>query len=94
MTLVATRLPPGLPRSLPVNLSGQHMRIGFREWATRKLHAGDLTALAAISGGLNVDETRLKRLQRRGFLSPRHDGRVAVTVRGHMALAIKRLTLL
>ncbi len=68
------------------------MTVGIRDWATRKLHTGDLTALAAVADGLAVDEVRLKRLQRRGFLSQLDDGRVVVTARGRVALMIKRLT--
>jgi hypothetical protein len=70
------------------------MSIGFRKWATRGLHAGDLTALSVLSNGaLRADQGRIERLKRRGFVAQRRNGRPSITARGRAALAIKRLTL-
>ena len=64
-----------------------------KEWATRGLRAGDLTALAAIGKGAKIDSDRIERLVRRGFLRERGDGAFAVTVFGRVALAIRRVAL-
>jgi len=70
------------------------MKIGFREWSTRKLQSGDLTALSAIAGGASrPDEDRVKRLFRRGFVAQRRAGSYGVTARGRVALLIRRLRL-
>lgn len=62
-----------------------------RTWATYKLKPGDLTALVSIaSRRVRADEARLARLRRRGFVTERSDGSVAVTIRGRLAIAIKR----
>jgi hypothetical protein len=64
-----------------------------REWATHKLRPGDLTALAALAGGSkDVDEDRIKRLHKRRFIIERGAGAVAVTLRGRVALMIRRVT--
>lgn len=65
--------------------------MNVREWATRKLRQGDLTALAALaSGSQDVGEDRVKRLHKRGFVVERNDS-VSVTTRGRVALMIRRL---
>lgn len=65
-----------------------------KEWATRKLRSGDLSALAAIaSGSAGYDDDRVDRLRQRGFVAAKDDGRVVVTARGRAALLIKRLTM-
>ncbi|HTO60979.1 MAG TPA: hypothetical protein VMM15_06965 [Bradyrhizobium sp.] len=70
------------------------MKLGLREWSTRKLQSGDLTALSAIAGGAaRTDEDRLKRLSRRGFVAERRSGSYAVTARGRVALLIRKLSL-
>ena len=69
------------------------MVIDLREWATRKLRSGDLTALSAIArGGARADDERIDRLMRRGFLAQRRDGHRVVTARGRVALAIKHFS--
>jgi hypothetical protein len=65
----------------------------IKEWATRGLRAGDLTALAAIGKGAKADSDRIARLVRRGFLAERGDDAFAITVLGRVALAIWRVAL-
>lgn len=68
------------------------MRVRLKSWATNKLKAGDLTALASmIHGGMASEPNRLRRLASRRFVTESGDGHVSVTARGRMALAIKRL---
>jgi hypothetical protein len=62
---------------------------GVREWATRNLHSGDLSALSAIAGGFKAEKARLQRLSRRGFVAERDNGRVTVTPRGRVALIVR-----
>lgn len=65
--------------------------MSFRRWATRGLRAGDLTALAAFThGGTAPNNGCADRLHRRGFIRRDASGRVAVTLRGRLALKIRR----
>ena len=65
----------------------------MREWATRKLRHGDLTALGTVKRGANgVPEDRLGRLERRGFVAKKGNGRIVVTLPGHIALLVRTLT--
>lgn len=69
------------------------MRVRLKTWATHKLKTGDLTALASMANGRGQFEPqRVRRLLDRGFVSDNGNGNVAVTARGRIALAIKRLT--
>lgn len=65
----------------------------MREWATRKLRQGDLTALGAIRRGIEVvPDDRYCRLAKRGFVVKKGDGKVVVTIPGHIALLVRSLT--
>ncbi len=65
----------------------------MREWATRKLRYGDLTALEAVRKGVeHIDENRIDRLAKRRFIAKRGDGKVVVTIPGHVALLVRSLT--
>jgi len=65
----------------------------MREWATRKLRQGDLTALVTIRRGREgVEDDRLCRLAKRGFIAKRNNGKVVVTIPGHIALLVRSLT--
>lgn len=65
----------------------------MREWATRKLRHGDLTALGTIRKGREgVADDRLCRLAKRGFVAKKDDGKVVVTIPGHIALLVRSLT--
>jgi len=66
------------------------MILRIRRWSTRKLRSGDLTALAAIADGSAAVAECVDRLARRRFVAKKPDGRIVVTLRGHMALVIKR----
>jgi hypothetical protein len=68
------------------------MTENIRQWTTRKLRHGDLTALHDIAAGTRPNESRIKRLRRRGFVAQRKSGRVAVTARGRFALLVRRLS--
>jgi hypothetical protein len=62
-------------------------------WRTLDLRRGDLTALAEIAKGwYEPTDSRIARLKRRQFVSVGRDGQIRVTVRGHMALMVWRLT--
>jgi len=65
-----------------------------REWATRGLHQGDLTALAAIARGARKDEQdRLERLAQRGFVKMKAgDSLPRVTLLGRLAIIVRKLT--
>ena len=64
----------------------------MREWATRKLRYGDLTALGTVKRGVDgVPEERLGRLERRGFIAKRGNGRIVVTLPGRIALLVRSL---
>ena len=65
----------------------------MREWATRRLRYGDLTALGTVGKGFGkIDEDRLKRLEKRGFIAKKADGKIAVTIPGRVALLVRRVT--
>ena len=73
---------------------GNEVAVGAKTWATDKLRAGDLTALAAIATSRgHADEGRILRLQERGFIARQQDRSFRVTPRGRVALLIKRLML-
>ena len=62
-----------------------------KSWATYGLQDGDLTALASIAAATGrQDESRVTRLKRRGFAVERKDKSIAVTLRGRLALLVKR----
>jgi hypothetical protein len=64
-------------------------------WARRDLQRGDLTALSELAKGTNwgmPDLDRIERLDRRGFIAKIADDRVAVTLKGHAALWVRRLS--
>jgi hypothetical protein len=61
------------------------------QWATRSLKIGDLTELATIAAGAaSPKATALQRLMERRFVVRRRNGRLDLTVRGRVALAVKR----
>ncbi|HVZ52626.1 MAG TPA: hypothetical protein VG986_11710 [Pseudolabrys sp.] len=65
----------------------------MREWATRKLRHGDLTALGTVRRGVEgVQEDRLGRLERRGFVAKKGNGKFVVTIPGRLALLVRSLT--
>jgi hypothetical protein len=60
---------------------------------TLDLRLGDLTALAAIAEGWEQPtDSRITRLKRRQFVSAGRDGRIRVTLRGRIALMVRRAT--
>jgi hypothetical protein len=65
-----------------------------RDWTTRGLRRGDLTALAAIARGRRPSEqNRRERLARRGFIdTASDDGPSFVTLRGRVALLLRKMT--
>lgn len=65
----------------------------MRKWATRKLRYGDMTALKAVRTGLrNIEEDRVERLAKRGFIAKNGEGKVVVTILGRIALLFRGLT--
>jgi len=66
------------------------MIMRLSHWSTRKLRSGDLTALATIAHGSTAATECIERLARRRFVAKKPDGRIVVTLRGHVALMIKR----
>jgi hypothetical protein len=65
-------------------------------WARRDLQRGDLTMLSELAKGTAwgmPDPDRIERLDRRGFLAKTADDRVAVTVKGHTALWVRRFSI-
>jgi hypothetical protein len=63
-------------------------------WATRGLQSGDLTALAGTASGRRASfGGPTERLLQRRFVRERHDKSVVITLRGRLALLIKRLTM-
>lgn len=65
----------------------------MREWATRKLRYGDLTALETVRKGVkHIDEDRIDRLAKRGFITKKGNGKIVVTIPGHIALLVRSLT--
>jgi hypothetical protein len=61
-------------------------------WATFDLRHGDLTALAEIAKGWDQStDSRMARLKRRQFVSVGRDGQIRVTLRGHLALMVRRV---
>jgi hypothetical protein len=62
-------------------------------WVTLDLRHGDLTALAEIAKGWREPtDSRVARLKRRQFVAVGRDGRIRVTVRGQIALLVRRVT--
>jgi len=65
-----------------------------KSWATRALQSGDLTALAAIASGRGShDGGPSERLRQRRFVRERADKSVVITLRGRLALLIKRFAM-
>jgi len=64
----------------------------MKRWTTAKLRQGDLTALARIADrqSFNLEQSQIKRLSERGFLRRKRDNDLAVTLRGRVALLIRR----
>ena len=70
---------------------GDYAIMVFKWWATRKLRSGDLSALAQVAnGGQKPKGISVERLSQRRFVAVRPSGEVAVTLRGHVALMIRR----
>jgi hypothetical protein len=66
------------------------LRNRLKEWATDELQTGDLKALGAIaSRRTQPKDDTLRRLFNRHFVSIR-GGKINVTLRGHVALMIRR----
>lgn len=64
----------------------------MREWATRKLRYGDLTALSvARKGSGRIEADRLERLANRGFIVKKNNGKIVVTIPGRVALLVRGL---
>jgi hypothetical protein len=71
--------------------NGDYAAMVFKRWATRKLHSGDLSALAQVAySGQTPRGVSVDRLSQRRFVAVRPNGKVAVTFRGHVALMIRR----
>ena len=67
--------------------------VRIRDWATRDLRSGDLSALATIAqGGSERDQERIRRLTQRGFLASKVDGTLAITPFGRLALFIRQFS--
>ncbi len=63
----------------------------FRRWATQGLRTGDLTALFALAqAGTEPNDGATERLERRGFIKRDRDGRISLTLRGRVAVMIRR----
>jgi hypothetical protein len=70
---------------------GDYAVMVFKWWATRKLRSGDLSALAQVAnGGQKPREVSVERLSLRRFVAVQPSGEVSVTLRGHVALMIRR----
>jgi hypothetical protein len=70
------------------------MSIVAKTWATRGLRAGDLTALAGIASGRRLpDGEPTERLRERRFVRERADTSIVITLRGRLALIIKRFAM-
>lgn len=66
--------------------------LSMREWATRKLRYGDLTALGTLKKGTGtLPHDRLERLSKRGFIARNGAGKITVTIPGRIALLVRRL---
>lgn len=67
--------------------------MGIKEWVTRNLRSGDLTALSAVAHGCATkDDERIRRLLQRGYVAGKN-GKFVITPRGRLALLIRRLNL-
>jgi len=65
----------------------------MRDWATRRLRYGDLTALGTVrKGTASIPQERLERLTKRGFVARKADGKLVVTIPGRLALLVRSLT--
>jgi hypothetical protein len=68
----------------------------FSWWARKDLHRGDLSTLSELAKGTDwgmPDPDRIDRLDRRGFVAKTADDRVAVTLKDHTALWLRRLSI-
>lgn len=63
-----------------------------KRWVTRKLQKGDLRALADIRRGNGASPDKIGRLALRKFVRVPMNGRAKVTMRGRLALLVRRLT--
>jgi hypothetical protein len=65
-----------------------------KTWATQGLRSGDLTALAGIASGRRLpDGEPIERLRERRFVGVRADQSAVITLRGRLALLIKRFAM-
>lgn len=63
----------------------------LKRWATRHLRSGDLSALAALARtGAKPHNVSLQRLSRRRFVATVPGGITGVTLRGQVALLVRR----
>ncbi len=63
----------------------------FRRWATHGLRTGDLTALFTLAqAGAQPNDGCAERLERRGFIRRDANGQVTLTLRGRLAVMIRR----
>jgi hypothetical protein len=64
-------------------------------WARKDLQRGDLSTLSELAKRTEwgrPDPDRIERLDRRGFLAKRANDKLAVTLKGHTALWVRRLS--
>jgi hypothetical protein len=62
-------------------------------WATRNLRRGDLTALATLArAGTSPDHDQWQRLEFRGFVRAKTNGRASVTAWGRLALLARNFS--
>jgi hypothetical protein len=67
----------------------------FTSWARKDLQRGDLTTLSELAKGTEwgiPPLDRIERLDRRGFLAKTANDKLAVTLKGHAALWVRRLS--
>ena len=86
--------------AIAFNLWGRHRikarrpysKIYFRAWVTQELYRGDLHSLSNAARGryYDIDIGQINRLRGRGYLAVWFGGGVRVTMKGRLALLLRR----
>ena len=65
----------------------------FSQWARKELERGDLNVVSELAKGWNTPSPgRLARLGHRGFVIRRENEKLSVSLKGRLALWVRRLS--
>jgi hypothetical protein len=63
----------------------------FSDWARKELERGDLSTLSELAKGWgDPNPAQIERLNRRGFVAKKENQKLQVTLKGRLALWVRR----